>query len=167
MTYIQSHLAHSYCQKSTLHDPNPRGESELFLGCLWRPHDRVVLLGIRQSPKGKNKLSGSIRLEENIGHKPLEPVTDMVNSTCSAATQKCSSFVQGTTPCGCASLYKHDLETQLPKKDLESSDCSHPSGVACVQAWWPACGVPAEAFSCTRPPAEAVSPMLTSPYAAS
>lgn len=151
---------------STLWSKSQRTVWAVFLGCLQRPHDRAVLPGIRQSPKGENKLLGSIRIEENIGHKPLV-MPDVVNSTCSAATQKCSCIVQGTAPCGCASLYKHHLEAQLPKKRfgitwLQAS----PSGGICVQTQWPAYGVPAEAFSCTRTPAEALAPMLTSPYAA-
>lgn len=98
----------------------------VFLGCLWGPHNRFLLPGIRQNPKGKNKLPGSTRIEESNAHKPLF-VTGVVNFTHSC------SFVQGTAPCGCASLHKHDLETQLPKKDLQSLGCRH------LPVVWPVC----------------------------
>lgn len=91
--YMESPRSSLLSKKTTPGSKPQRRVWAVFLGCLWRPHDRVVLSDIRHRPKGKNELQGSIRIEENIGHKPLV-VTDVVNSTCSASIQKCS-FVQG------------------------------------------------------------------------
>lgn len=147
---------------STLWSKSHRRVWAVFLGCLWRPRDRVVLLGIRQSPKGKNNLPGSIRIEENIGHKPLEPVTVWSTPPVQLSLRNVLLFKELllVVVLACTNVtWKHDF----PKKIWNHL-------TAGISQWWDLCAVTVASMwcscwglSCTRTPAEAVAPMLTSP----